>query len=149
MELTTQRRLAAKLLKCGLYRVWIDPDRVGEVEEAVTRNDIRSLVSAGAIKKLPKLGISTWRKKKLRAKKQKGKRRGRGSRKGTSCASLPKKQRWIQAVRAQRKLLKILRNSGKIDPRTYRKFYRQVSGGIFKSKAWLEAQLKPWIKGEK
>ena len=36
MNLTTQRRLAASILKVGLNRVWIDPERLEEVSLAIT-----------------------------------------------------------------------------------------------------------------
>jgi large subunit ribosomal protein L19e len=148
MELTTQRRLAAKLLKCGKSRVWIDPDRIGEVEEAITKADLRNLIKSGVIKKLPKRGISRARKKLLLAKKRRGKRKGIGSRKGTARARQPKKELWVQKIRPQRKLLKLLRAEGKIDKRTYRKFYLLAKGGMFRSKAHLELQLKPYLKSK-
>ncbi|ENN96186.1 50S ribosomal protein L19e, partial [Methanocaldococcus villosus KIN24-T80] len=37
MNLTVQRRLAAKILKCGLDRVWIDPEHIEDVKMAMTR----------------------------------------------------------------------------------------------------------------
>ena len=36
MNLTTQRRLAADILKVGLNRVWIDPEQIEEVSRAIT-----------------------------------------------------------------------------------------------------------------
>lgn len=146
MKLTTQRRLASELLKCGLHRVWIDQDRANEVEEAITRKDIRNLIKGGAIKKLPSRGISKARKKIKFLKKKRGKRKGIGSRKSSSYARLSKKKQWAQRIRAQRKLLKNLRNEGKIASQIYRKFYLLAKGGMFKSKLHLEAQLKPYIK---
>ena len=35
--LTSQRRLAAQILKIGQNRVWIDPERIDDVEVAITR----------------------------------------------------------------------------------------------------------------
>ena len=37
MNLTTQRRLAASILKVGENRVWIDPNEAEEVSRAITR----------------------------------------------------------------------------------------------------------------
>ena len=35
MQLTNQKRLAAKILKCGENRVWINPDYIDEVASSV------------------------------------------------------------------------------------------------------------------
>jgi len=45
MNLGNQKRMAASILKCGINRVWMDPDRTEEATEAVTRNDIRGLIN--------------------------------------------------------------------------------------------------------
>jgi large subunit ribosomal protein L19e len=146
MKLTTQRRLASELLKCGIHRIWIDPDRISELEEAITKKDIRNLIKNRAIKKLPARGISKARKKIKLLKKRKGKRKGIGSRKSSSYARLSKKQQWAQRIRVQRKVLRNLRNLGKITKQIYRKYYLLAKGGMFKSKAHLESQLKSYIK---
>ena len=36
MNLTTQKRLAASILKVGLNRVWIDPEQIEEVSMDMT-----------------------------------------------------------------------------------------------------------------
>ena len=43
MNLAYQRRVAARLLKCGLDRVWVDdrPEYQERIDEAVTRDDVR------------------------------------------------------------------------------------------------------------
>lgn len=141
MNLSNQRRMAASMLKCGVNRVWMDPDRVEDLSEAVTRNDVRGLINSGLIKALRKRGISGGRIKKRKEQKKKGKRKGVGSRKGSRYARLTKKRRWIQRTRALRKMLKELRDNKQIDKKIYRKMYRQVSGGMFKSKVHLKSHL--------
>ena len=44
MNLTTQKRLAASILKVGLNRVWIDPERLEEVSMAITRDGVKQLI---------------------------------------------------------------------------------------------------------
>ncbi|MBC7219095.1 MAG: 50S ribosomal protein L19e, partial [Hadesarchaea archaeon] len=44
MKLDTKKRLAAKILKVGVNRVWIDPSRLGDVSAAITREDIKRLI---------------------------------------------------------------------------------------------------------
>ena len=41
MNLETQKRIAADILKIGETRVFFDPARLKEIEEAITRGDIR------------------------------------------------------------------------------------------------------------
>lgn len=142
MDLSYQRRMAASLLKCGVNRVWIDPDRIEDVGEAVTRSDIRSLINAGTIKASRKRGTSRGRIRFRIEQKKKGRRRGHGSRKGGKKARFPKKRRWIQTIRPIRAMLKELRDSGRIERSTYRRFYLLAKGGTFKSKAHLEMHLR-------
>jgi large subunit ribosomal protein L19e len=65
VDVSYQRRMAARILKCGLYRVWIDPDQIDEVAEAVTRGDIRRLISYRVIQKRQKLGVSRGRTRQI------------------------------------------------------------------------------------
>lgn len=134
--------MAAELLKCGLNRVWIDPDRMEDVADAITRTDIQIRIDAGAIKAKQKKGISRGRTRYQRGQRKKGRGRGHGSRKGTHKARKPKKERWIQTIRPIRERLRELRDEGKISVSTYRKFYLQAKGGAFKSKSHLESHLR-------
>ena len=52
MNLTTQKKLAAKILKVGVNRVWIDPEHMEEVSRAITRNSVKALINNGVIKKV-------------------------------------------------------------------------------------------------
>lgn len=142
MNLKNQRRMAASLLKCGVNRVWIDPLRMEDVADAITRTDIRIQIDAGAIKAKQKRGISRGRTRYYRGQRKKGRGRGQGSRKGTRKARKPKKERWIQTIRPIRERLRELRDERKIDVSTYRKFYLQAKGGVFKSKSHLETHLR-------
>ena len=71
-DLRNQRRMAAELLKCGLYRVWMDHDRLDEIAKAVTKDDIRILINGKAIKSRQIQGISNGRKKLVASQKEKG-----------------------------------------------------------------------------
>ncbi|HEC95199.1 MAG TPA: 50S ribosomal protein L19e [Thermoplasmatales archaeon] len=140
-DLTNQRRMAASILKCGVNRVWMDQDRNEEIARAVTRRDIRLLIAGGAIKKKPVVGISKGRKRHLKRQKEKGRRRGPGSRKGAAFARLPRKRRWIATIRPLRTYLKQLRDENRIDRRTYRVYYRKAKGGEFRSREHLRSHL--------
>ncbi len=142
MDVKFQRRMAADILKCGYDRVWIDPNGLEEVAEAVTRSDIRSLIKDGFIGKKQKKGISRGRARHLAMQKKKGKRKGPGSRRGAKYARQPRKRRWIQTIRPIRRRLRELRDSGEIDATTYRRFYLYAKGGMFRSTAHMESHLE-------
>ncbi len=142
MNLKNQRRMAAEILKCGENRVWIHPDYIEDVSEKITRSDIREAIDQGLIVARQKKGVSRSKTRKAKSQKVKGRRKGHGSRTGTSKARYPKKERWIKTIRPIRERLRQLRDEGKIDKRTYREFYMQSKGGMFRSKAHLEQQLR-------
>ena len=140
MNLKSQRRLASKILKCGLSRVKIIPSK--EVEEALTRKDIKLLIRKGMIYKEQKKGTSNFRSKKIREQKKKGRRKGKGSRKGSVNARKDSKEKWIEMVRALRKLLKEMKDAGQISKKDYRDLYAKVKGGFFRSKKHLLTYMK-------
>ena len=150
MDVKFQRRLAASILKCGEERIWMDPNALDEIKEAVTREDIKMLIKRGLIKRKKVKGTSRVRANYIKMQKEKGRRKGPGSRKGKKYARYPRKQRWIKTIRPIRATLKDLRDSGKIDRHTYRRFYRLAKGGTFKSKNHLLMHLKTegYIKEE-
>lgn len=150
MNLRNQRRMAAKILKCGVNRVWIHPDYIEDVAEKITREDIRDAIDAGLIQAKQKRGISRGNIRKAQIQKKKGRRKGHGSRKGGKKARNPKKERWIRTIRPIRERLRELRDERRIDRRTYREFYRKSKGAMFKSKTHLEQHLRSQglLKGE-
>lgn len=135
MNVDRAKELVADMYGVGLKRVWIDPEKIDEVSQALTREDLRRLVEKGIIRILQKGGQSRYRARILREKKKKGRRRGPGSRKGTPAARSDPKKEWIKKIRAIRRLLKRLREKGVIDRKTYRRLYRQAKGGFIRSKS--------------
>lgn len=142
MDLSNQRRMAAEVLKCGRNRVYINPNNLDDIAEAVTRGDIRRLVNEGVIRARPKEGASTGRKKARMAQKDVGKRKGHGSRKGSKYARFPKKRRWINTIRPIRRALRDYRANGNISSETYRHYYRHASGGNFRSVSHLRSHME-------
>ena len=137
-----QRKIAAKVLKCGVEKIWIDPKNE-KVMQAITRRDIRRFIKEGIIKKLP-----DKKKTKRKAKKRQQKT---GSRKGSVGARLGKKTRWLRIVRPQRRLLKELKEKGKLKHLAYRKIYKMIKGNAFRTKTHLMSYLrdKELLKEEK
>jgi len=142
MNLKNQRRMAAEILKCGVNRVWMDPNRLEDVEDSITRADIRTLIASGTIAAAQKKGISRGRARHVAKQKAKGRRKGQGSRKGTTNARKPNKERWMQTIRPIRKRLRDLRDDGKLPDGIYRDYYLKAKGGMFRSVSHLESHLK-------
>ncbi len=138
MELTVQRRLAAAVLNCSPKRVWMDSDHASEIKEAITKADIRGIVVRGFIQIKPMRGISRGRVRKSHIQRAKGRKRGHGSRKGRATARLPRKVIWMNTVRAQRDLLRELRERGIVEPKTYRMLYSKSKGGFFRSRRHIK-----------
>lgn len=141
-NLKLQRRLAASILKCGENRVWIDPDRIDEVQSAITREDIKRLIKEGVIRKKSEKGTSRGRWRIKFKKRLKGRKRGPGSVKGRRTARMPRKLQWMIKIRAIRRLLRELRDAGVIDRHTYRVLYMRAKGGMFKDRSHLILHIK-------
>jgi len=141
-NLTSQRRLAARILNIGQNRVWIDPSRVEDVEGVITREEVRKLIHEKIIKSLPEQGVSRARAKTVLEKKRKGRRQGPGSYVGSAQAGNTKKDAWMLKIRSLRKKLRELKASRVITEKTYTQYYRMAGSGRFSSVADLERYLK-------
>jgi large subunit ribosomal protein L19e len=141
-NLSSQRRLAAQILKVGQNRVWINPERMDDVEAAITREEVKKLIHEKIIVSLPKQGVSRSRAKTVREKKRVGRRKGAGSRTGSGHARISKKEAWMSKIRCLRKRLRELKASRIITETTYRKLYAIAGSGKFESVAELERYLK-------
>lgn len=142
MRLNIQKRLASQILKCSEKRIVFDTDRLDEIKEAITKADIRALIKKEAIRRKPIKSISRGRARKIRVQKIKGRQKGHGSRKGKKRARTPKKRAWISKIRAQKKLLKFLKNKGIINKKNYRVLYLKSKGGFFRSRRHIKLYIK-------
>lgn len=156
MQLKAQRRIAAELLNVGKNRVWIDSFREDDVSMALTREDIRKLIDDGVIRARKPLGVSRARARILHRQRRRGQRRGYGKRKGAAKARLPQKTTWMTKIRAQRRYLRGLRETGQITPHQYRELYLKAKGSTFRSVSHLRHTLtesgtlkKPTRKGRR
>ncbi|MBI2129401.1 50S ribosomal protein L19e [Candidatus Woesearchaeota archaeon] len=142
MELKIQKRLAAQVLKCSPKRIKFDVERLEEIKEAITKADIRSLIGGKGITRSQKKGVSRLKAKIRHLKKKEGRYKGFGSRKGRNTARLPPKRKWMNAVRLQRRFLKMLKAKKNIDNAVFYELYAKVKGGFFRSKRHLELYIQ-------
>ena len=146
MNLRNQRRIAADLLKVGVNKVRFDSDRLEDVHEALTRDDLRYLISSGAITKKQDKGNSRGRIRKRLNQKKKGKRRGQGKRKGSSKARNGGKRAWVNKIRALRDELRTLKTNGVITQGQYRSFYLKAKGNLFHSRRHMREYIERTVK---
>ena len=140
MGMASVRKIAAEILNCGQSRIRIELTK--EVEEALTRDDVRQLIRAGFVWKVQKKGTSKFATKVAFKQKRKGRRTRTGSRRGTfNARSGPKKRRWIKTIRSLRRLLKELKENGQIEAGTYTRFYPRIKGGEFRNKKHILTYL--------
>ena len=129
------------MLKVGFDRVWFDPRLGKEIKEAITKEDLRKLVSQGVILIKQKQGVSRGRARAVISQKRKGRHSGKGSRKGNKTARLGRKEAWVQGIRAQRELFTTLLNSEAITPETYKSLRIKAKGGFFRSRRHIKLYL--------
>lgn len=151
MNLKTQKRIAAKVLKCSPKRVVFDGASVSDIKEAITKADVRNFVGSKVIAKAKKSSISRSRIRKAIVQKRKGRKNGPGSKKGKHGARLSSKKSWITKVRSQRDFIKELKEKKVISMETYRSLYSKVKGGYFRNKRHIKIFLEEsnlFVKGD-
>ena len=69
MKLTAQKRLAGQILKRSPKKIKLDPARLEDIKESITKADIRSLIIDKAIEGKPVAKASKGRTRKLKTQK--------------------------------------------------------------------------------
>lgn len=131
MNLTKKKALAAKVLKVGKNRIMFVDTRLDEIKEAITRQDIVDLHSAGAIKVKDKKG-----RKKVKKRKH---RRGIGK---VKKKVKKRKQEYVKTTRKLRTFAKFLKKTGKINSEGYKKVRKKIRARDYKSKRHLNDSVE-------
>ncbi len=136
VNLRAKKRLVSRVTGVGIHRIWFDAEHVDDIYDAITRDNIRSLLTANTIKIKPFKGTSRGRAK---LKKIQKKKRGTtaGSKKGAKGARVGKKEVYVKKVRALRYLLKVVKDRKEITNPQFWSLYKKVGGNTVRNKAHL------------
>lgn len=141
VNLNTKRRLVSRILGVGANRVRFDSDHLDDVADAITRDNIRSLVTANIISIKPIKGTSRGR---AHFKKSQRHRRGtkQGSKKGRKGARVGKKEVYVKKMRSMRHQLKVSKSRKDITNKDYWNLYKQVGGNQVRNLAHLRSLIQ-------
>ena len=131
MNLLKKKILAAKTLGVGKNRIVFMQDALGEVKEAITKQDIRSLHEEGAITIRPIKG----RRKIVRRKRQGGF--------GKMHMNVKHRKRdYIIMTRKLRSHIAFAKNSGVVSKEVYNDVRKKIKNRHFKSGGHLKEYIK-------
>ncbi|MEK6969686.1 MAG: 50S ribosomal protein L19e [Nanoarchaeota archaeon] len=137
-----KKNLAGKVMKVSPHKVKFAPGALEDIKKAITRSDIRGLIAVHKITEDRTNFHSRAGARKIAAQKKKGRKGGLGSRKGSKNSIVNKKTKWINRIRAQRELLKELRNKSIIPTQTYQMLCLKCKGGYFRNRRHIKLYLK-------
>jgi large subunit ribosomal protein L19e len=148
VNLKAKKRLASRVVGVGVHRIKFDSDHLDDVADAITRENIRSLITANTIQIRPFTGTSRGRAQKK--KEQKNKRgTGQGSKKGRKGARVGKKEVYVAKVRALRRLIKIAKDRKDITNPEFWALYKKIGGNTVRNKAHLRLLMEETITKRK
>jgi large subunit ribosomal protein L19e len=134
MNLRAKKQLAAKALNVGKERIIFVNERLEEIKEAITKQDIRDLYQDKAIM------VRTIKGRRVKPNKKKRRSVGNVRKK----VNVRKKQ-YVIMTRKLRRHLSELKKQGKMDPKEVKALRKKIRNRIFKSKS----HLKDYIGGKK
>jgi large subunit ribosomal protein L19e len=141
VNIRKKRELIARILGVGVNRVRFEPDKLDDVADSITRENMRSLLKNGAIWTVKHRGTSRARAKaKLAIRRKHG--TGAGSKKGKKSARTGKKMVYVTRIRSMRYHLKVLKARNDITRGVYWAIYKKVNGGQVRSLAHLREIVK-------
>ena len=148
VNLKAKKRLASRVTGVGVHRIKFDSDHLDDVADAITRENIRSLITANTIQIKSFTGTSRGRAQ--HKKDQKNKRgTGQGSKQGRKGARVGKKEVYVAKVRSLRRLLKISKDRKDITNPEFWGLYKKVGGNTVRNKAHLRLLMEEIITKRK
>ena len=148
VNLRAKKRLVSRIVGVGLHRVKFDNDHLDDITDAITRVNIRSLLTANTIKIKRIVGTSHGRAtlKKIQRRKRGTKQ---GSKKGRKGARVGKKRVHITKVRALRCRLKVSKDRKEITNKEFWELYKKVGGNTIRNVAHLRSLIDEKVSKRK
>ena len=134
MKLDLKKKLAANALKVGIGRIQFNNNRLDEIKEAITKQDIRDLAADGAIKI-----------KEISGRRKNVKRKTRRRIGKIKVKVKKRKQEYVKITRKLRNYVSELKKQETIDNEKYRELRKKIKNREFKSKRNLKQGIE--IKG--
>ena len=131
MKLDKKIELAAKTLKVGKSRIVLNKERLSDIKEAITKQDIRDLHNEGAISIREIKGRKTIIKRKTR------RRMGSIKKKVNT-----RKRDYMTITRKLRAYLSELRKQGKLTRESWLKLRKEIRAKAFRSKAHMKERMQ-------
>ncbi len=148
VNLKAKKRLASRVTGVGIHRIKFDSDHLDDIADAITRENIRSLITANTIQIMSFRGTSRGRaQKKKDQKKKRG--TGQGSKQGRKGARVGKKEVYVAKVRSLRRLLKIAKDRKEITNPEFWALYKKIGGNTVRNKAHLRLLMEETITKRK
>ncbi|MEM3112810.1 MAG: 50S ribosomal protein L19e [Candidatus Pacearchaeota archaeon] len=130
MKLDRKKLLASKVLDVGVDRIGFDVNRLDEIKEAITRQDIRDLKNSGAI---------TVKEIKGRKKIKPRKRRREGK---IKLKVNKRKKEYVRITKKLRRYVKTLKSQKVIDEKKFAELRKLIKNRGFSSKRQLKESIK-------
>ncbi len=148
VNLRAKKRLVSRIVGVGVHRVRFDNDHLDDIADAITRDNIRSLITANTITFTRIVGTSRGRAK-VRKKQRQKRGRGQGSKKGRKGAREGKKELHIRKVRALRYRLKVYKDRKEITNKQFWELYKMVGGNTIRNVAHLRSLIDEIVSKRK
>ena len=141
VNLRTKKRLVSRVVGVGIHRIRFDSDHLDDIADAITRDSIRSLLTANTITIKKIVGTSRGRAQLKRIQKKK---RGtkQGSKKGSKGARIGKKRVHVLKVRALRYRLKVAKDRKEITNPEFWTLYKMIGGNVVRNSAHLRSLIE-------
>jgi large subunit ribosomal protein L19e len=129
-NLDKRKALASRVLGVGKRKICFDEDRLGDVKEAITKQDIRDLHKEGIITVKPKSGRKKVEKR--RTKRGPGKIKKKVKKRKTE---------YVRMVRKLRNYIKELKKHGTLEKEDYRDLRKKIRSRTFRDKSHLKEHI--------
>ncbi len=142
VNLRTKKLLVSRMTGVGLKRIKFDSDHLDDVADAITRDNIRSLITANTIKIKGITGTSRGRARLARIQKRKRSVK-QGSKKGTKGArGIGKKTAYVIKVKALRYRLKIAKDRKEITNKEFWNIYKKIGGNTVRNSRHMRTLIE-------